>query len=192
MLKMALHICCAVCAGGAAEKLIQLGYTVQGYFFNPNIYPIEEYQRRLDNAWKVAQELKFKLEEGPYVPEVWSQAVRGLEDQPEGGNRCLVCFKLRLEKVYQYMLDSGCDAISSTLTMSSNKSAQVIGKIGREVAGDRFADIDFKKRDGIRRANQLAATWHLYRQHYCGCNYSLRDEELRKAKLSEKTKLNLT
>jgi epoxyqueuosine reductase len=182
MMKIALHICCAVCAGGAAEKLIQLGYDVQGYFYNPNIYPAEEYYRRLSDTQRVAKKLGFKLEAGSYEPDVWTQAVKGLENELEGGKRCLVCFKLRLTKVYQYMLETGCDSITTTLTMSSNKPAQVIGRIGREIAGDCFADMDFKKKEGIRRANEIAAKWQLYRQHYCGCYYSLRAEELRKAK----------
>jgi epoxyqueuosine reductase len=185
-MKIALHICCAVCAAGAAEKLIRLGYQVQGFFYNPNIYPEAEYNRRLDDVRKVAAELGFALTEGPYSPELWSRAITGLENEPEGGKRCPVCFKIRLEKTYQYMQESGCNSLTSTLTMGSNKSALVIGKIGREVAGDLFADINFKKQEGLKRTNELALKWGLYRQHYCGCLYSLRDEELRKAKQNSK------
>jgi predicted adenine nucleotide alpha hydrolase (AANH) superfamily ATPase len=186
-MKIALHICCAVCASGAAEKLIRLGYQVQGFFYNPNIYPEAEYRRRLEDAHKAAGELGFRLDEGPYLPDNWARAVSGLENEPEGGKRCLVCFKLRLEKTYQYMQASGCDSFTSTITMGSNKPARVIAKIGREIAGDTFADMDFKKQDGIKRANELTGKWGLYRQHYCGCLYSLRDEELRKAKQTPKT-----
>jgi predicted adenine nucleotide alpha hydrolase (AANH) superfamily ATPase len=181
-MKIALHICCAVCASGAAEKLIQLGYQVRGFFYNPNIYPETEYYRRLDYARRVAGELGFTLDEGPYIPADWSRAVTGLENEPEGGKRCLICFKMRLEKTFEYMRNSGCDSFASTITMGSNKSAKVIAKIGREVAGDSFADMDFKKQDGIKKANELARKWDLYRQHYCGCIYSLRAEELRRAK----------
>jgi epoxyqueuosine reductase len=192
-MKIALHICCAVCAAGAAEKLMQLGYEVQGFFYNPNIYPAEEYQRRLKDVRKISAGLGFKLEEGPYTPDEWTQAVRGFENEPEAGKRCQICFKIRLERSYQYMCESGCDSLTSTLTMGSNKSAQIISKIGREVAGDRFAAMDFKKNEGIKRANELARKWGLYRQNYCGCYYSFRDEELRKSKqLNQETKLNLT
>jgi epoxyqueuosine reductase len=183
-MKIALHICCAVCAAGAVEKLMWLGYDVHGYFYNPNVYPPDEYSRRLIDVRRVAVELGFKLIEARYLPEEWSRAVSGLEEEPEGGKRCLVCFKLRLEKTYQYMLESNCQSITSTLTMGSNKSALAISQVGKDVAGDRFAAIDFKKREGLRRTNELALKWNLYRQHYCGCYYSLRNEELRKARQS--------
>jgi epoxyqueuosine reductase len=184
-MKIALHICCAVCAAGAAEKLIQLGYEVRGYFYNPNIYPEAEYKRRLDEARRAAGLVGFTVEEGPYDPTRWDQAVKGLENEPEGGKRCAVCFKLRLERTYQYMRETGCDSMTSTLTMGSNKPARIIGEIGRQAAGERFADMDFKKQEGIKRAYALARQWELYRQNYCGCLYSLIAEELRKAKQLE-------
>jgi epoxyqueuosine reductase len=130
-MKIALHICCAVCAAGAAERLIQLGYEVRGFFYNPNIYPEAEYYRRLENARIAAGELGFPIDEGPYIPGDWSKTVADLEYEPEGGKRCPVCFKMRLENTYRYMLDSGCGSMTSTLTMGSNKSAKIIGQIGR-------------------------------------------------------------
>jgi predicted adenine nucleotide alpha hydrolase (AANH) superfamily ATPase len=192
-MKIVLHICCAVCASGATEKLIQEGHQVFGYFFNPNIYPPEEYYHRLNDARRVSQELGFSLSEGPYIPEEWARAVAGLEIEPEGGSRCSVCFKLRLQQAHKYMLTCGCDAFTCTLTMSSNKPAAVIGRIGRELAGEKYLEIDFKKKDGLKRANELAKKWNLYRQHYCGCVYSLKAEELRRAKqYGLETKINLT
>ena len=179
-MKVALHICCAVCAAGAAERLIQEGHQVYGFFYNPNIHPEEEYRRRLENARKVALELKFSLKEGLYIPADWFKAVTSLEDEPEGGKRCPVCFKMRLEETYQFMLDSGCDVFASTLTMGSNKSADLIGQIGEEIGGDKFLKRDFKKKEGFKRAGELARKWEIYRQNYCGCLYSLRDRELRK------------
>jgi epoxyqueuosine reductase len=181
-MKIALHICCAVCASGAAERLLQVGYQVRGFFYNPNIFPEAEYRLRLENARRVALKLGFPLDEGPYEPGVWTKAVAGLENEPEGGKRCPVCIKIRLEKTFEYMLNSGCDSFTSTLTMGPNKPAKIIGQIGWSVAGDRFANMDFKKQEGIKRAVALAKNWDLYRQHYCGCQFSLRDEELRRAK----------
>jgi predicted adenine nucleotide alpha hydrolase (AANH) superfamily ATPase len=178
-MKVALHICCAVCAAGAAERLVQEGHQVCGFYYNPNIYPEEEYRLRLENARKVAEELGFPLTEGPYDPEEWRKAVDSLENEPEGGKRCPVCFKMRIEKTYRFMLDSGCVAFASTLTMGSNKPAILIEKIGQEIGGDRFLSRDFKKKEGFKRAGELARQWGLYRQNYCGCEYSLRDMALR-------------
>jgi predicted adenine nucleotide alpha hydrolase (AANH) superfamily ATPase len=173
-MKVVLHICCAVCAAGAAERLISEGYQVQGFFYNPNIHPEEEYQRRLEAARKVAGELNFPLIEGPYALEEWLKATSTLENEPEGGRRCPICFKMRLERTYQFLLESGADYFCTTLTMGSNKSAELIGRLGQEIGGDKFLLRDFKKKEGFKRASELAKKWGLYRQHYCGCRYSLR------------------
>jgi predicted adenine nucleotide alpha hydrolase (AANH) superfamily ATPase len=179
-MKVALHICCAVCAAGAAERLMLEGHQVHGFFYNPNIHPEEEYVQRLEAARKVARELGFTLTEGQYNPEEWHKAVVLLENEPEGGKRCPVCFRLRLEKAHRFMLESGCEALASTLTMGSNKSADLIGKIGRELSREKFLDRDFKKKEGFKRASELVRRWGLYRQNYCGCVYSLRERDTRK------------
>jgi epoxyqueuosine reductase len=173
-MKVALHICCAVCASAAAERLMQEGHQVQGFFYNPNIYPPEEYRKRWLYTLKVSMELGFPLQEGPYLPQEWNSAVASLENEPEGGKRCPVCFRLRLEKTYLFMQGSGCEAFTTTLTMGSNKSAVLIGGIGREIGGEKFLERDFKKKEGFKRAGELAQKWELYRQHYCGCIYTLR------------------
>jgi predicted adenine nucleotide alpha hydrolase (AANH) superfamily ATPase len=173
-MKVALHICCGVCAAGVAERLLSEGYEVRGYFFNPNIHPQEEYQRRLDAALKVAEEMKFTLEEGPYMPENWYKETESLADEPEGGKRCEVCFRYRLEQTCRYMTESGLDAFTTTLTISPHKSAEVINRIGVEIGGDLFLARDFKKKAGFQRANELAKEWKLHRQDYCGCIFSKR------------------
>ena len=179
-MRVALHICCAVCSAGAAERLLQESHQVSGFFYNPNIHPEEEYHRRLESARRVALELGFPLKEETYLPGDWFQAVKSLENEPEGSRRCPVCFQMRLEKTYQFMQESGCEAFTTTLTMGSNKSAELIGKIGREIGGDKFLIQDFKKQSGFQRASELARKWGLYRQNYCGCLFSLRDRDLRK------------
>jgi epoxyqueuosine reductase len=172
-LKVALHICCAVCAAGAAERMLQEGHTVLGLFYNPNIYPAREYELRLESARKVAQLLNFPMAEGPYLPDEWRRAVASLEGEPEGGRRCPVCFRFRLQKTRDFMLENGCEVFATTLTMGSNKSAQLMGKLGQEIGGERFLNYDFKKKEGFKRAGELARLWGLYRQHYCGCEFSL-------------------
>jgi predicted adenine nucleotide alpha hydrolase (AANH) superfamily ATPase len=173
-MKVVLHICCGVCAAGAVEALSREGHQVLGFFYNPNIHPAEEYQKRLDVACTVAKELKIPLEAGPYTPEEWLNSTSPLKDEPEGGGRCQVCYRLRLEKTHDYMVACEADAFTTTLTISPHKSAQAINKIGQEIGGEKFLIRDFKKKDGFKRAMQLAKQWELYRQGYCGCIYSIR------------------
>jgi len=173
-MKVVLHICCGVCAAGVVERLTLEGHDVLGLFYNPNIYPPEEYERRLEAACKVAKELNFPLEAGPYTPEEWFAATSSLESEPEGGSRCEVCFRLRLNKTYLYLQDCEWDAFTTTLTISPSKSAEVVNRVGQEIGGDRFLARDFKKQAGFQRATELAKEWALYRQNYCGCLYSLR------------------
>jgi len=172
--KIILHICCGVCAAGVIERLTLEGHEVRGLFYNPNIHPREEYKRRLEAAYKVAKELKFPLEAGPYTPEEWIAETSSLKNESEGGRRCEVCFKLRLKKTYLYLPDYKWDAFTTTLTVSPSKSADVINQLGQEIGGDRFLVRDFKKKAGFQRATEMAKEWTLYRQDYCGCIYSMR------------------
>lgn len=173
-MKVVLHICCGVCAAGVVERLFSEGQEVRGFFYNPNIHPQEEYERRLEAARKVAQEMNFPLEVGPYTPEEWFAETRSLENEPEGGKRCEVCFRHRLKRAYLYLQDSGFDAFTTTLTISPQKSAAVVNRVGQEIGGDRFLVRDFKKKAGFQRATELSKKWALYHQNYCGCIYSLR------------------
>ena len=171
-MKVLLHICCGVCAAGVVERLSREGHEVTGLFYNPNIHPQEEYQRRLEATRRVAKELGFPLVAGPYTPAEWFAATSSLENEPEGGGRCAVCFRLRLKKTCLYLPDYGADAFTTTLTVSPHKSASVVNQIGQEIGGDRFLVRDFKKQAGFQRATELAKKWALYRQNYCGCTYS--------------------
>lgn len=173
-MKVVLHICCGVCAAGVVERLNTEGHEVYGFFYNPNIHPQEEYERRLEAVRKVAKEMNFPLEVGSYTPEEWFAETRALENEPEGGKRCEVCFRYRLEKAYLYLLDSGLDAFTTTLTISPQKSSAVVNRVGQEIGGDRFLVRDFKKKAGFQRTTELARKWSLYHQNYCGCIYSLR------------------
>jgi predicted adenine nucleotide alpha hydrolase (AANH) superfamily ATPase len=176
-MKIVLHVCCGICAAGVVERLTLEGHQVRGFFYNPNIHPAPEYDRRLDVAHKVAEELNFPLEAVPYLPEEWFGETVSLANEPEGGKRCEVCFRLRLRRTCLYMEECGWDAFTTTLTVSPRKSAEVINRVGQEVGGDRFMARDFKKKEGFKRATELAKRWTLYRQHYCGCIYSLRESQ---------------
>jgi len=172
-MKVLLHICCGVCAGSVAERLLSEGHRVTGYFFNPNIHPAAEYETRLQVARTVAESIGFPLYVDEYKPEGWMKATVGLEKEPEGGRRCEVCYRLRLESAFHYMQEHDFDVFTTSLTVSPHKPALVVNRIGKEIGGDKFLARDFKKQDGFKRANEIAKKLGVYRQHYCGCIYSL-------------------
>ena len=173
-MKVVLHICCGVCAAGVATRLLEEGHDVSGFFYNPNLHPSEEFQRRLEVTRRVADELNLPLEAPPYKPEEWHREADFLSGEPEGGKRCEICFRLRLEETHRYMLEQGADAFTTTLTIGPRKSADVINRIGFDIGGDTFLARDFKKKGGFQKAIELARQWELYRQNYCGCVYSMR------------------
>lgn len=176
-MRIVLHVCCGVCAAGVVETLKREGHDVLGFFYNPNIHPPEEYERRLEVIRVVAGELGFPIEVPRYQPEEWFRVAGPMAEEPEGGARCGVCYRLRLERTVLFMHETGWDAVTTTLTIAPSKQAAVINRIGREVAGDRFLARDFKKKDGFKRTVELAKQWNLYRQDYCGCVYSRRDRQ---------------
>jgi predicted adenine nucleotide alpha hydrolase (AANH) superfamily ATPase len=175
-LKILLHICCGVCAGGVAETLKAEGHEVIGFFHNPNIHPSDEYHRRLVTAQKIARQMGFHIIVPPYKPDSWLRETALLKDEPEGGKRCHTCFKIRLNETFCFLTASGADAFTTTLTISPSKSAEMVNAIGREIGGDKYLTRDFKRKDGFKKTIQLARQWELYRQDYCGCMYSIRQK----------------
>ena len=174
-MRIVLHICCGVCAAGVVERLTAEGHEVRGFFYNPNIHPLAEYEQRVAAAQQVAQELNFPLSVGAYDAEEWFKETAALADEPEGGRRCAVCFRFRLRKTHLYLQETGGDAFTTTLTVSPSKPAAVVNQVGGEIGGEQFLPRDFKKKDGFKRSSELARQWAIYRQHYCGCVYSQRD-----------------
>ena len=174
--KLLLHVCCAPDATVPYLRLRD-GYEVVAFFYNPNIHPREEYEKRLNEAEKLAKLWDFPLIVGEYDAERWFSAVRGLEDEPEGGKRCEVCYALRLEESAKLAKELACDAFATTLTISPHKKAEKINALGRE-AGERhgveYLESNFKKRDGFKESVRLSRELGLYRQRYCGCRYSMR------------------
>jgi len=171
-----LHICCAPCATRVVE-LLRSDFEVHGFFYNPNIHPEEEYRRRLEAVRKYAEAVGLDWEEGPYEPEEWFQYVRGYEDEPEGGARCPLCYRLRLEETARRARELGFGYFATTLTVGPKKKARVINPIGRELGfkyGPTFVGGDFKKGEGFKRSVALSRRFGLYRQNYCGCTFSLR------------------
>ena len=177
MSTLLLHICCGPCAAPVIERL-KGAYDLTGFFYNPNIHPLDEYLRRLEAAKTVAEQFKIPLIEGVYEPNVFFDIVRGLEDEPENGERCQVCYRLRLSKTVSAAAKGSFNAIASTLTTGTMKKASIINPIGKEesaCAGIQFVSYDWKKKDGFKRSCELSREYGIYRQNYCGCLFSMRN-----------------
>jgi hypothetical protein len=175
MKRVLLHICCGPCATHVIEALAK-EYGVTGYFYNPNIHPPEEYVRRLEAAREVCARFQVRLVEEPPDHTEFREAVRGLEGEPENGSRCLVCYRLRLGRAAREAARGLHEALATTLTVGPMKKASLVNPIGAEEAekaGVRFLDVDWKKRDGFRRSCELSRELGIYRQHYCGCEFSI-------------------
>lgn len=180
-----LHSCCAPCSSYTIEYLSQY-FRITVLYYNPNISPESEYMHRIEEQRRFISELKtvnpVSFEPGEYDPQTFYNAVRGLENEPEGGDRCLVCYRLRLEEAARMAAERGLDYFTTTLTISPLKRADKINEIGEEIAaqtGVKFLPSDFKKRGGYLRSIELSREYGLYRQNYCGCVFSKRQAEER-------------
>jgi epoxyqueuosine reductase len=173
-MKILLHVCCGVCLAGTAETLMAEGHNITGYYFNPNTAPPAEYEKRLAAAKTISEIMNFPIIFEPYNPDLWIESTNDLAQEPEGGKRCEICFRMRLQATYDYFLKNDFDGFTTTLTIGPRKSAEIINRIGREIGGEKFLARDFKKNGGAQRAVQLAKQYQIYRQNYCGCVYSVR------------------
>jgi len=173
--KVLLHTCCGVCAYACIERIKDEGLIPIVFFFNPNIQPQIEYQKRKDAASIVAKALDVKMIEGEYRPSNWYTALQPYSQEPEGGWRCLLCYRLRLVESFKKLVNEGCDYFTTTLSVSPHKNSAAIIEIGKDISSNKFLPFDFKKRDGFKKSIDAAKRFNLYRQNYCGCTYSLRD-----------------
>ncbi|NTU99129.1 VanZ family protein [Candidatus Falkowbacteria bacterium] len=174
--KLLLHICCIGC-GAYLVSVLKREYRVTLYFFNPNIAPEAEYHRRLAESRKIARKLGVKLIVGKYRHDDWLDSVKGHEAQPERGSRCIICYRERLVAAARMAKQLHCRYFGTTLTISPHKSAPAISQLGNEAAkefGVRFLDRDWKKQDGYKKSVCLSRELGLYRQDYCGCEFSIR------------------
>ena len=174
-MKILLHICCGVCAAGSAEILLAEGHEITGYYFNPNISPAEEYEKRLQASRTIAGIMNFPIIVPQNAQRNWQESTAELSKEPEGGKRCEVCFRIRLQNTYDYLRENDFEAFTTTLTIGPMKSAETINRLGKEIGGDKFLSRDFKKNGGTLRSIQLAKQYQIYRQNYCGCVYSMRN-----------------
>ncbi|MBQ2311915.1 MAG: epoxyqueuosine reductase QueH [Firmicutes bacterium] len=193
--KLLLHSCCGPCSTAVIERLLEDGgYSVSVFYCNPNITDPEEYAHRKSEQIRFLAEINKQGAEVPFIdadydPGSFLAVVKGLEEEPEGGARCSVCFELRLRRAAQYAAEHGFDCFDTTLTVSPYKNYDVISSIGRRISeetGVEYLSGNYKKKDGYRRSVELSRKYGLYRQHFCGCAFSLRDAQ-RKAAGSDGT-----
>jgi predicted adenine nucleotide alpha hydrolase (AANH) superfamily ATPase len=194
-----LHSCCAPCSSYVLEYLSNY-FEITIFYYNPNINPAEEYDRRVIEQRRLIQELndgsngreavKYKIDYvvGDYEPEKFFDIAKGLEKEKEGGSRCFNCYELRLNEAAIIAKEGGYDYFTTTLSISPHKNADKLNEIGRELEeryGVRYLYSDFKKKNGFKRSIELSKEHELYRQDYCGCVYS-------KIEMLEREKLNST
>lgn len=195
-----LHSCCAPCSSYVLEYLAQY-FSITVFYYNPNIYPEAEYEKRVEEQQRLIREMnqknrisnsgqdigryhEIRFLAGHFDPQEFYHAVKGLEKIPEGGERCHACFRLRLNEAAKIAKEGNYDYVTTTLTISPLKNAEVLNAIGREVAdacGVTWLSSDFKKKNGYRRSVELSAEYGLYRQDYCGCVFSRQEREAQRA-----------
>ncbi len=175
--RLLLHACCAPCSSYCLEYLNRF-FDITLYFYNPNIFPEEEYVYRAGELEGLLKKMgldNVNLVREEYDDREFFDRVKGLENEPERGARCTVCYRLRLERAVEYAKKNGFDYITTTLSISPYKDADRLVSIGEKLAEGRnvkYLTSDFKKKNGYKRSIELSSEYGLYRQDYCGCVYS--------------------
>lgn len=179
--KLLLHSCCAPCSSYVMEYLSEY-FMITVFFYNPNISPLSEYikrteeQKRLIAAYnEQGGKYPIQMVEGTYEPDLFFRMSKGLEDCPEGGQRCFGCYGLRLRETARLATEGSFDYFTTTLTISPLKNAEKLNEIGtilEQEYGTKWLPSDFKKKNGYKRSVELSAKYGLYRQNYCGCSFS--------------------
>lgn len=178
-----LHACCAPCSSYCLEYLSNY-FSITVYYYNPNIYPESEYSHRSAEVKRLIGEMKLKNKvsfiEGEFNPQEFYTCVKGLEKEKEGGERCFKCYRLRLESTAKLAKELSFDYFTTTLSISPLKRADKINEIGEEIGeiyNVKHLPSDFKKKEGYKRSIELSKEHDLYRQKYCGCVFSTRQQE---------------
>lgn len=178
-----LHCCCAPCSTYAVETLSDC-FRITTFYYNPNIFPEEEYRHRVAELKRFAAEYPARhpveFLEGNYEPQKYYEAVKGLESEREGGARCVKCFELRLGEAAKVASELGMDFFTTTLTISPMKDAALLNRIGEDMGrcyGVRHLPSNFKKKGGFLRSTELSREYGLYRQDFCGCIFSKRERD---------------
>ena len=177
--KLLLHSCCAPCAGEIMEAVAASGIDTTIYFYNPNIHPKEEYEIRKDENIRFAEKLGFDFIDADYDKDNWFERIKGLENEPERGKRCTVCFDMRFERTALYAHENNFKIFATTLGISRWKDLEQINNSGLKAAKRYnslgFWDFNWRKQGGSTRMLEISKKEKFYKQEYCGCVYSLRD-----------------
>ena len=178
-----IHSCCAPCSSYVLEYLSQY-FEITLFYYNPNIYPESEYTKRILEQQKLIQDMKFRhpvsFVAGKYEKERFHAMAEGMENLKEGGARCMKCYELRLSEAARQAAAGGFDFFTKALSMSHMKNAQELNEIGNRVGKEydvEYLVSDFKKKNGYKRSSALSKECGLYRQDYCGCEFSMRQGE---------------
>ncbi len=172
--KLLLHICCAPCSTHVLSVLSD-AFSVTGFFYNPNIHPGSEYALRRAEAARYCRSLRMNMIASIYRPADWFSRVAGHEGEEEGGARCAICFRMRMEETARTAAERGYGFFATTLAISPNKDAALVNRIGAEAGarfGVRFRGADYRKGGGYEKGCRLSREAGLYRQSYCGCIFS--------------------
>lgn len=178
--KLLLHSCCAPCSTAVIERLYD-DYDITILYYNPNIYPEDEYIKRKNEEIKYLKHLnetgyRVSMQDCDYESEKFYEMTKGYENEREGGARCALCFRLRLEKTAKLAKENGFELFGTTLTVSPHKNAELINSIGlglEKEIGIKFLVSNFKKQNGYKRSVELSKENNIYRQNYCGCEFAL-------------------
>ena len=178
-----LHSCCAPCSSYVITFLSNY-FDITILYYNPNISPKEEYEKRKKEQIKLIQNLKTKNKlnflDCDYDNDIYEKNIKGFENTPEGGSRCHICFNLRLDKTGKLAKENNYDYFCSTLTVSPHKNSKIINEIGEKISQKyqiKWLYSDFKKNEGFKQSIELSKKYELYRQDYCGCTYSKKAKE---------------
>lgn len=176
--RILLHSCCAPCSSYVISYLTDY-FDITILYYNPNIFPYEEYIKRKNEQIKLIKEIKTKNKldyiDCDYDNELFNKLIKGLENEPERGSRCSICYKMRIGKTAKLAKENNYDYFCTTLSVSPYKNAELINKIGKELEEEyniKWLYSDFKKKDGYKKSIELSKKYNLYRQSYCGCIYS--------------------
>ncbi len=192
--RLLLHSCCAPCSSYVLEYLSNY-FEITVFYYNPNVFPEREYTKRLLEQQMLIADMKFKYPvsfiAGPYDREKFHQMAKGLEHIKEGGERCFKCYELRLKEAAEIALAGEFDYFATTLSISPLKNADKLNQIGMELEEKyhvKYLQTDFKKKNGYKRSIELSNQYGLYRQDYCGCEYSYKERQEQKNKMFKKNR----
>ena len=186
--RLLIHSCCAPCSSYVLEYLSQ-HFDITLLYYNPNISPKSEFEYRVSELKRLVSEMSLDKEINIEIPEYndreFYDEVKGMEDIPEGGERCFKCYEIRLRKAIEYAKENGFEYFTTTLSISPYKNAEKLNEIGERLAGEygvvKWLPSDFKKKNGYKRSIELSRIYNLYRQDYCGCVYSKAERDKKTA-----------